>query len=169
MFVSFYFSLIATWNKNGRKINCRYVQLQRVYPATRTDMLDILCTRRYLNKRGMRNAYVKNTNTNLRRSPDMSVWWSLAAEVVVSGGGGERCWAAASGSERPSTATERNNEVRLNTTICVENNQCIKRNIKIPTSCCPSNVRKRTAGIQVCGKLEPCDELLQIRPGPFGV
>ena len=100
VFVSFCFSLIATWNKNGRKINCRYVQLQRLYPATRTDMLDILCTSRYLNKRGMRNAYVKNTNTNLRRSPDMSVWWSLAAEV--SGAGRRR--AEASGPARPRNA-----------------------------------------------------------------
>ena len=99
----------------------------------------------------------------------MSVWWSLAAEVVVSGGGGERCWAAASGSERPSTATERNNEVRLSTTICVGNNQCIKSYIQVPTCCGPSNVRQTTAGIQVCGKLELCDEFLQIRPEPFGV
>jgi len=72
-FVCFCFSIRATGNKNCRTINCRCVRLQRAYPAARTDLLDILCTSRYLNKLGMRSAYVQNTDTNLRRSPDSSV------------------------------------------------------------------------------------------------
>ena len=73
-------ALILPITQRGYKSpNCRYMQQKRAWPATRTDLLGILCTRRYFNKLVMRSAYVQNTDTNLKRSPDSFV---LAVAVL---------------------------------------------------------------------------------------
>ena len=80
VFVSFCFSIRAMWNNNSKSPNCRYMQQQSAWPATRTDLVGVLCTRRYFNKLVMRSAYIQNTDTNLKRSPD-----SLVVAVAVLG------------------------------------------------------------------------------------
>ena len=86
------------------------MQQQSAWPATRTDLVGVLCTRRYFNKLVMRSAYVQHTDTNLRRSPDssvvavavlgrsMAVWGAVRRPVAVLNRGRVERWRAAANS-----------------------------------------------------------------------